>query len=136
MGREKKKVSHPNCQLAKSTKIVKTEQYQWGEVPKVFVRHRPLKVVASFKVDGNQSLSQALALQKRKENLTGLMVRRLEPLLPQPRWSARRLCWSPDLLQGRPCQPPMLGHAMMTVAEATSGSPGTRGWERGEAESV
>lgn len=66
VGREKKKASDPNCQLAKSTKIAKTEESQWGEAPMVFARHRPLQVVASFKMDGNQSLSQALTLQKRK----------------------------------------------------------------------
>ena len=64
--KKKKKSSDPNCQLAKSTKIAKTEESQWGEAPKVFARHRPLKVVAFFKMNDNQSLSQVLALQKSK----------------------------------------------------------------------
>lgn len=37
-----------------------------------------------------------------------------------PQWSPRRLCWSPDLLQGRPRQPPVLADEVMTAAEVAS----------------
>lgn len=41
--KRKKKSSDPNCQLAKSTKIAKTEESQRGEAPKGLLDIDPLK---------------------------------------------------------------------------------------------